>query len=317
VTLAFDEYAGTRDDEAPLAESVAKILGTGHRTVRISRDTFAELLHDFLDCMDQPTTDGLNTYLVSYAAKKQGLKVALSGLGGDELLGGYPSFRQIPRLVKWGRHLPSSKALARHLRNALRSLGLKRVSPKLVGLLSHSRDIPNAYFLRRALHLEEELVDGLDERTLSEGLHRLSTLSSVGQTVDTLAAAEVTDHAQIAALESAWYMRNQLLRDTDWSSMAHGLEVRLPYVDPVVLRRLGPAIASPAPPCKAALAGCSAKLPVAVLERAKTGFTTPVNKWMHSLMGVSSRGLRGWAEHVEAQFRDKPVAYPQTVTPVA
>jgi asparagine synthase (glutamine-hydrolysing) len=181
VTLAFDEYAGTRDDEAPLAESVAKILGTGHRTVRISRDTFAELLHDFLDCMDQPTTDGLNTYLVSYAAKKQGLKVALSGLGGDELLGGYPSFRQIPRLVKWGRHLPSSKALARHLRNALRSLGLKRVSPKLVGLLSHSRDIPNAYFLRRALHLEEELVDGLDERTLSEGLHRLSTPLKPGE----------------------------------------------------------------------------------------------------------------------------------------
>ena len=65
VTLAFDEYVGTPDDEAPLAEAAAKNLGSDHVTVRIGRDEFEELVDDFLICMDQPTIDGLNTYLVS------------------------------------------------------------------------------------------------------------------------------------------------------------------------------------------------------------------------------------------------------------
>ena len=102
VTLAFEEYAGTPDDEAPLAEAAAKLLRSDHVTVRIGRREFEALLDDFLGCMDQPTIDGLNTYLISRAAAQQGLKVALSGLGGDELFGGYPSFRQIPHAPEVG-----------------------------------------------------------------------------------------------------------------------------------------------------------------------------------------------------------------------
>ena len=90
LTLAFDEYAGTDADEAPLAEEAARVLGSEHATIRIGRDEFEALLDDFLAAMDQPTIDGLNTYLISHAAAGLGLKVVLSGLGGDELLGGYP-----------------------------------------------------------------------------------------------------------------------------------------------------------------------------------------------------------------------------------
>ncbi len=111
VTLAFQEYAGTSDDEAPLAEAAAQSLGSEHVTVRIGRQEFEALVDDFLGCMDQPTIDGLNTYLISRAASQQGLKVALSGLGGDELFGGYPSFRHIPMLLKWGRAVSWSKPL--------------------------------------------------------------------------------------------------------------------------------------------------------------------------------------------------------------
>src|SRR5262249_21196584 len=82
ITLAFDESAGTYDDEAPLAESAARMLGCEQTTYRIGRSEFESLMDDFFDSMDQPTIDGLNTYLVSYAAAKLGLKVALSGLGG-------------------------------------------------------------------------------------------------------------------------------------------------------------------------------------------------------------------------------------------
>ena len=96
ITLAFDEFVGSPNDEAPLRGSSATRLRSEHITVRIDRSQFEELLDDFFKSMDQPSIDGLNTYLISRAAATQGLKVVLSGLGGDELFGGYPSFSQIP-----------------------------------------------------------------------------------------------------------------------------------------------------------------------------------------------------------------------------
>src|ERR1019366_3193837 len=116
----------------------------------------------------------------------------------------------------------------------------------------------------------------------------------------------VTKHAQISALESCWYMRNQLLRDTDWSSMAHGLEVRVPYVDVTLLERLGPTVASNKPPTKKDLASCAVQLPPSVLSRTKTGFTTPVKDWISQVQtsGRRSRGLHGWAINIHRQFCD-------------
>src|SRR5439155_13575628 len=169
VTLAFDEYAGTSDDEAPLAEVAANILRSDHVTVRISRGEFEHLLDDFLTSMDQPTIDGLNTYLVSRAAAMQGLKVALSGVGGDELFGGYPSFSQIPKLVRWGRYVPCAKPLGRAVGAALRAMSLPGIPPKAAGLLWYSGDIASAHLLRRALYLEDELDALLDESWLKHG----------------------------------------------------------------------------------------------------------------------------------------------------
>jgi len=296
ITLAFDEYAGTADDESPLAEATAKILQSDHATVRIGRDEFEEVLDDFLACMDQPTIDGLNTYLVSRAAAKQGLKVALSGLGGDELFGGYLSFHQIPEIMKWGRRIPCASSLGRSIERLLRALALPGMPPKAAGLLSHSADIARTYLLRRALHLEGDLEGLLDEGWLKEGLERLSTLRRIAETVKRITSC----HAQVAALESCWYMRNQLLRDSDWSSMAHGLEVRMPFVDTTLLKHLAPAIASNAPPTKRDLAACARRLPVAALARPKTGFSTPAQSWI----GNPGRGYRRWASHVHQLFRD-------------
>jgi asparagine synthase (glutamine-hydrolysing) len=298
-TLAFDEYAGTEDDEAPLAEATAKLLRSDHATVRIGREEFVELLDGFIKSMDQPTIDGLNTYLVSRAASTQGLKVALSGLGGDELFGGYPSFNQIPQLVRWGRRLSSHKAMGRGLEKIMRLIGPSLIPPKAPGLFSHSGDIASAYLLRRMLYLENELEQLLDESWLKEGFQRLSTHQALTQTLPVPSTA----HAQISALESCWYMRNQLLRDTDWSSMAHGLEVRVPFADFSLLQRLAPAIASASPPTKTDLAACALQLPQSVRARPKTGFTTPVRKWMSSPNGPEKRGLRGWVSDVHRLSR--------------
>ena len=155
VTLAFDEYAGTPDDEAPLAEAAARILRSDHVTVRIGRVEFEELLDDFFESMDQPTIDGLNTYLISRAAASQGLKVALSGLGGDELFGGYPSFWQIPNLLKWGRRIPFSKSVGHAIETVVRTMPLPGLPPKTAGLLSHSGDIASSLpFATRAASRE-------------------------------------------------------------------------------------------------------------------------------------------------------------------
>ena len=100
VTLAFEEFRGQEEDEAPLAEQVAKQYGTHHTTRLVSRTEFQKEIPRILDSMDQPSIDGVNTWFVSKAAQELGLKVAISGLGGDELFGGYPSFHSIPRWVR-------------------------------------------------------------------------------------------------------------------------------------------------------------------------------------------------------------------------
>jgi asparagine synthase (glutamine-hydrolysing) len=162
--------------------------------------------------------------------------------------------------------------------------------------------------LRRVLHLESELDLLLDKNWLNEGLERLSTLAD---SISPPRAAGTIVHAQVAALKSCWYMRNQLLRDTDWSGMAFGLEVRVPFVDIGMLDRLGPAIASSSPTDKQDLAHCAQRLPRAMVARRKTGFTTPVRTWIARSAGPSSRGLRGWAAQVHRLFRNTARLLPQ------
>jgi asparagine synthase (glutamine-hydrolysing) len=308
ITLAFDEYAGTDDDEAPLAEAAARNFGCEHTVYRVGRREFESLIDDFFECMDQPTIDGLNTYLVSYAAAKRGLKVALSGLGGDELFGGYPSFRDVPRLARWAR-MSKLQPIGTAIGRALRAIALPGMPPKLPGLFTHSTSLTAAYLLRRGLYLEDELDAVLDESWISEGLERLATQSALAATVASMRATGSPEYAQIAALESCWYMRNQLLRDTDWSSMAHGVEVRVPLVDFALLESLGPAIASTSPPSKRDLAACSERIPSAIYERSKTGFTTPVRQWIADGENGKARGLRGWAGTVHQRLRGEPGAY--------
>ena len=304
VTLAFEEYRGTPQDETVLAAAMARQLGIPHITATINREEFESLVDDFFDSMDQPTTDGLNMYLVSRAIAAQGFKVAVSGLGGDELFAGYPSFRQIQRVLKLGWLFAPMRAVAPYNPiNLSRVSTILRLSPKWGGVVSHSSSLAQLYILRRALHLEQELELLLDKYWLDHGLQTLMSSGAVVTVTKQLEKAGLSRHAQIAALESCAYMRSQLLHDADWASMAHGLEIRVPFVDSHLLQRLGPWIASARPPTKQDLARSAGQHMDVLVNRAKTGFTTPVRDWAMTRSGNLARGLRGWASEVHRKFR--------------
>ena len=301
ITLGFEEYAGTAQDEVPLAEAAAQHYGTDHQSVRVSRDEFQALVGGFFEAMDQPTLDGLNTYLVSRAAAQSGLKVVLSGLGGDELFGGYPSFREVPRLAAAVGALPGHAALGRRLRAVAAPFVSRLTSPKAAGMIEYGGTVEGAYLLRRALFMPYELGALVGSDMAREGLAALAPLETLRETLHGIRS----DRLRLTALESAHYMRSQLLRDSDWASMAHSLELRVPLVDTTLLRTLAPlAGAAPDRVDKATLARAARPaLPDSIARRPKTGFTTPVRGWIAEEDGaLGGRGLRGWAQHVYRHF---------------
>jgi len=295
LTLGFNEYRGTPSDEVPLAEDVARLHGTRHETHRIGRDDFLQELPAILEVMDQPSIDGVNTYLVSRAAARSGMRVALSGLGGDEIFGGYPSFRQVPasaRLLGWSRH---ARWLGKGARAALAPWIGRFTSPKYAGLFEYGGSTGGAYLLRRSLFMPWELGAMLDPATVDAGLEELD----IARRLDAAASGIRSAHARVAALEMTWYMRNQLLRDADWAGMAHSLEIRVPLIDVDLFRALAPALTGATSPTKTELARTPrVPLPESVVARAKSGFTTPVREWVDGMPGARGRGLRGWAKVV-------------------
>jgi asparagine synthase (glutamine-hydrolysing) len=300
VTLGFEEYRGSHNDEVPLAERVAREQGTRQKTVWVTRGDFRGERDALFAAMDQPTIDGVNSYFVSRAAREAGLKVAISGLGGDEIFGGYDSFDQIPKAVRHLAPFNALPALGRAFTYVTAPLLRRFTSPKYAGLLQYGGSISGAYLLRRGMFMPWELPALLDPDMARAGWEDLQTLGGLDETVRGIRG----ERLKVSALELSWYMRNQLLRDTDWASMAHSLEVRVPLVDVELLRRLGPWLASGNPPGKRLMASTPAKaLPTEVLTRTKSGFFVPVREWLAGEESAArGRGLRGWAQFVYAQF---------------
>jgi asparagine synthase (glutamine-hydrolysing) len=317
ITLAFEEFRDTAEDEAPLAARVAERYGARHVVRYIREQEFRQDLPAIFEAMDQPSIDGVNMWFISKVSREVGLKVAISGLGGDELFAGYPSFTELPRWRRFGR-FAAAPGIGRLARAAIGAAlpGLTSARPKAKAFFEYASSWAGAYLLRRGVFLPNELSEVMDPDLAREGLHRLDPL---GRLVKSLAPDPGTDVARVCALESSHYMRNQLLRDADWAGMAHSLEIRVPLVDVTLLKSLAPVITGLA--CgtgkKALAMSPSLALPDEVINRAKTGFGVPTGAWMKAAAGEAQssagnttqpRGLvsRRWLRLVLAGLGGNP-----------
>ena len=305
ITLAFDEFKGSINDETAGATQLAELYGAKHFVRKVGETEFQEDLPLILEAMDQPTIDGINTWFIAKAAREAGLKVAMSGVGGDELMAGYPSFHDLPRWVSMLRLPAAVPGLGKAFRRAAMLFGSDHANPKFPSMLEYGGSWPSAYFLRRALFLPYELRTLLDADMIRSGLERLNLFQQI-TAVD--AVGKCSPMSRVAAFESSFYMRNQLLRDVDWAGMAHSIEIRTPLVDIELLRKLSPITASiTGRSGKIALAKAPSKpLPERLIGNSKTGFSIPSSKWLVADRSgpESSRGAasRAWANDVMARW---------------
>ena len=275
--LSFDEEEFS---EGSLAERTARHFGVDHHDFRMSASEGRLLVDDFLESLDQPSIDGFNTFCVSRFARKMGAKVVLSGLGGDELFGGYPSHRIVPRLHAWHRRLaflPGASAVA--------GLAAQRVWPGTRGrrmseFLCGAGEMEDAYRCMRGTFSSRN-ANGLVAKYTGARLHMERpdfSSRSLG--------SDPSPRNQVSVLEMTRYMRNQLLRDSDVMSMSQGLELRVPLVD----RRLFETVSNvPAEQRmvsgKRMLLDAVPEVPDWTANRPKRGFHFPFQKWSSGKWG--------------------------------
>jgi asparagine synthase (glutamine-hydrolysing) len=289
-TLSFP---GTSYDEAPLARAVAKACGTQHREIALDGDDMLGRLDEAIGALDQPTMDGINTYFVSWAAREVGLKVALSGLGGDELFAGYRTFENVPRLERlirtaWFAPAPARRALAPVLRGLIGNRTGSDGARKVIDAWIAPDALPHPYFFTRTLFPVAELPRLIEPR------FRPSTVNADGVTLEPTwvgrlermsdTARKLEPIAAISWLEMRSYMVNTLLRDTDSVSMAQSLEVRVPLLDTPLVEFVSslPDAARQRPGMQKALLaeGIGDVLPKQVFAQRKRTFTLPWKEWL-------------------------------------
>ena len=267
--------------EADYAEDSARHFGAVHHTRILTGDEVARDLDSILGSYDQPSGDGVNTYYASQAAREGGVKVALSGLGGDELFGGYPSFRQVPALT---RVLRSWVRLPGPLRNAILA-GLSRGgvrARKLSDILRSARDPHGVAALQRRVFsvgrqrsmLSPDIMANLGD---SEPFH-----PALGYLREEIPAND--PFSLVSAWELGTYMSDVLLRDSDMMSMRHSIELRVPFIDAPLIEWLWSQPSEfkvDAKHPKSVLAEATADiLPPGMARRTKRGFTLPFPVWM-------------------------------------
>ena len=298
-TLAFDE---NEFNEAPFSREVAKAIGTRHLEVKLTEDQFLSSLDDALLAMDQPSFDGLNSFFISKAVREAGIKVALLGSGGDELFGGYKSFRELPRFQEFAGKIsclaPSVRnALARMVSNVMErgsdGVGTQARWAKLPSMMKSSGDILQLYQLAYALFLPEFQI-----RLLDAGLDRRARASGLPDLMSRDLREQIEGRSSLSAigiLEQRLFLSERLLRDADSTSMAVSLESRLPLVDSAVtdvVSRLPDSVRYAPLGRKQLLRDAGLEgLDPQLFERPKQGFLMPFDRWIRQRLGAEMTNI--------------------------
>jgi len=274
VSIFFNEK--DYDERAFQSAVLKKISGEKHAHL-VQLQDFEESFPRIISDMDMPTTDGINTWFISKYAHEDGLKAVLSGVGADELFGGYPSFNRI-KYIEYLRRSPSPLFFAANY--------FKTDRYRKISFLAHNHYLAD-YLLLRGLFVPGDIAKILDTDT-----------SEVGQVLfdeKAVAGLGAYNEEQAAWFETNLYMQNQLLRDTDVMSMSHGLEVRVPFLDEdfqQLAANISPEIRfNKNQPKKILIDSFSKILPEAVWNRPKMGFTFPFQEWMSHHSEISNEHL--------------------------
>jgi len=288
ISIYFNEKS--YDERAYQTVVLNKLMGEKF-THLVRQHDFENFFPHIISSMDMPTTDGINTWFISKYAHEDGLKAVLSGVGADELFGGYPSFNRI-KYLQFLRKIPATLLAATHYFNADRY--------RKISFLKYDHPLAD-YLLLRGLFVSDDIAQILDTdvKQVNEILFGENTIPDLGP--------YNKEHA--AWFETNLYMQNQLLRDTDVLSMSHGLEVRVPFLDEdfqQLVGRISPEIRfNKKQPKKLLIDSFDNLLPDAVWNRPKMGFTFPLQEWMCKHTEISNANLyRGeFAQNAVRKFK--------------
>ncbi len=273
-TIGFSDTRAGEFDESKPAASIAAKFGANHTLLTLSAEDARDWLPQFLKSQDQPSIDGYNTWCVSRLANQQGLKVALSGLGGDEMFGGYPSFQSVPHLYYWRRKLGIFGCVGSSVLRHSPAGGKNKVE-RMAAMMEEPPSLLASYRCFRGLFSPREVTRLMNHWGLKYNV-KYSKSSSPGSEIGIRGELD-----GVAWLEGTNYLRNQLLPDSDVMAMAAGLELRIPLVDAVLQQELAiiPAKQRLAPK-KDLLQKALHEIPEWFLQRPKQGFRFPFQLWL-------------------------------------
>lgn len=264
-------------DESVFAQQIATKYKTNHHRMLVKPEEFLNSVEDILASMDMPSGDGPNSYLVAKHTREAGVKVAMSGLGGDELFAGYNKFMIYQRVMKHRWILQFPKAMRGAIASLIIASGKNQQTLKLGFLLGLNKwDLSTVYPVLRRAHRFDEAQILLAKGTPSDSVEeRLRAMSP--------SIARFEHFSQCTVGEMETYTRDILLRDTDQMSMAHALEVRVPFFDYRLIEyvlSLSDEVKYPHTPKKLLVEALAPRLPVEIFQRRKMGFTLPMAHWL-------------------------------------
>lgn len=286
VSFAEEEFS-----EARYARIIAEKFHTDHHEIHLSPGEFLHQIPDALAAMDHPSADGPNTWVVSKATREAGITMALSGLGGDELFAGYPIFRRAVRLERLsGLHL-LPVALRKWIGAGLRQVRPGIESAKVAQILALPEfGAMNAYPVNRQAFLDPQL-----QRLLTFDLPSNRVVDILQAYRKNASFQQLPLLSQVSVAEISTYMQNVLLRDTDQMTMAHALEVRVPFLDHELVElalQIPDREKYPHTPKQLLVESLGELLPPEIVHRPKMGFTLPFAQWMkHELRDFCAHQL--------------------------